>query len=577
LGIVFALWALACGDGDGTTPADAASNEPCASDEHCSDSVFCNGVERCMAGDPTADARGCVAGAVVECVTGQTCSEELDRCVTTDCTVGRDLDMDGVEAVECGGFDCDDSDRSRAPGNTEFCDVMDHDEDCDPMTFGVRDGDMDGFADAACCNLDGELRRVCGRDCDDTRATANPTTAETCNGLDDDCDDSIDEGVQTLYTIDADRDLHGSDAMGAATTLACSMPAGYAERSDDCDDMDSGRNPSVGERCDRPVPPSTESIDDDCDGMINEGCTCDSGETRPCPLPGRCAAGTETCVEGVWSDMCSIAPMTEICNGEDDDCSGAVDEGLTVDCYPDADDDMHAALAATAAPQCRDPDRPDVGFCPPFYTNLAPTITRHDCEPSDADTYPGAPELCDGRDQDCSPTSGVPGTEPGEDFDGDHHTSPSYTRCMGGFPKDDCQDTDDRVFFMQPMFFDTPSCAAGRVRCDECCTIGAPCPGQCIEATDLCAPEVLGGCRTMVAPTSFDFDCDGMTEREPVGSACLDAGATCGHPGATCGTGGAIYRGSPPCGSMIDEHQCTCDFEGMACAPQVTMRPLRCR
>lgn len=37
------------------------------------------------------------------------------------------------------GDDCDDDDPDRYPGNFEICDDDDHDEDCDPTTFGTRD------------------------------------------------------------------------------------------------------------------------------------------------------------------------------------------------------------------------------------------------------------------------------------------------------------------------------------------------------------------------------------------------------------------------------------------------------
>jgi len=65
-----------------------------------------------------------------------------------------DADGDGRRSAACGGDDCDDHDAGRFPGNVEVCDADQHDEDCDPATFGFRDEDQDGVVDARCCNLD---------------------------------------------------------------------------------------------------------------------------------------------------------------------------------------------------------------------------------------------------------------------------------------------------------------------------------------------------------------------------------------------------------------------------------------
>ena len=55
-----------------------------------------------------------------------------------------------------------------------------------------RDGDGYGLQGAADCTFPGEV------DCDDADPDVNPATAEICNGLDDDCNDLIDDGLSTL-------------------------------------------------------------------------------------------------------------------------------------------------------------------------------------------------------------------------------------------------------------------------------------------------------------------------------------------------------------------------------------------
>ena len=105
----------------------------------------------------------------------------------------KDADGDGHDAIIHGGDDCDDNDANRFPGNVEVADPANHDEDCDPTTFGSRDQDGDGFIDALACNRmrNGELN--CGRDCDDRKPWVHPNQMDVFNGEDDNCNGAIDE------------------------------------------------------------------------------------------------------------------------------------------------------------------------------------------------------------------------------------------------------------------------------------------------------------------------------------------------------------------------------------------------
>ncbi len=384
----------------GTTPTR------CESDLECDDRMFCTGVERCSPSAPGADSRGCVAGSA-PCAATQTCDEGADRCVTA-CDREPDADGDGVRSVDCGGADCDDADANRFPGNREFCDTEHHDEDCDPLTFGIRDSDADDAPDALCCNIESDgVTRHCGTDCDDMRAGVNPDVPEVCNGRDDDCDGMTDEEVTVPFYTDDDGDTHGV-AADPAPMMGCpgAAPMGFAETADDCDDTRSDVHPALPERCD--MPEMGAPVDEDCDGEVNEDCTCTGTMVRDCTLPGECMAGREMCIEGSWG-MCSIMPAPEECDGEDDDCDGATDEGMRVDCYPDVDGDTYAPSGAMVSSQCRAPSRMAVGECPVGFTNRAPAAGATDCDDLRLASSPVGIEVCNMLDDDCdgTPDDGV--------------------------------------------------------------------------------------------------------------------------------------------------------------------------
>jgi hypothetical protein len=340
---VVALCGLACGDDD-ATPVDAATAvdaaESCTSQNDCDDGVFCNGEERCDPAAEDADVLGCVPPEA-RCMPSQTCDEEEDRCIS-DCDT-PDADGDGAMAAECGGTDCDDSDPNRFPGNPEICDPDDRDEDCDPATFGFRDGDGDGFPDSRCCNEAEDGTRMCGGDCDDTLPSVHPTAGETCDTIDNDCDTNVDEGALMTFWPDVDGDGRGTDDPAAMSMVACTEPPGHAGRRGDCDDS----NPSV-----------ATGLPELCDGL-----------------------------------------------GIDEDCDGMVDEGERVDCYRDMDDDTYAAAGATAMMVCRDATRTEVGGCPVNFTNREPvSVATRDCNDSQLAINPGASEVCNGTDDDCDGT-----------------------------------------------------------------------------------------------------------------------------------------------------------------------------
>jgi hypothetical protein len=218
----------------------------------------------------------------------------------------------------------------------ELCNGMD--DDCD----GASDEDMElADCDTLMLGTCSEGRLICDDGSAICAAIVTPAI-EQCNGDDDDCDGMTDEGnvaQASCYAdnaagcVDSDDDgvfeCEGVCQAGIRLCMdgdiqPCSglvQPAAM----DDCGLNDEGL-----------------ADDDDCDGQIDEGCSCTPTDTRSCYSGPEgthentpCQAGTQTCdVNGQWVDDCmnEVVPAEETCanNGVDDDCNGDADDVPTL-------------------------------------------------------------------------------------------------------------------------------------------------------------------------------------------------------------------------------------------------------
>jgi hypothetical protein len=213
-----------------------------------------------------------------------------------------DLCAEGVTACTGGALACTDS----TGGTVDLCNGVD--DDCDPAS---ADGSEDPLVGTACDGPDTDLCAEGTRSCSSGALVCNDNTGSTldvCNGLDDDCDPASADGSEDPQFGTAcdgpDTDLCAEGTRSCSSgVLVCNDNT--ASTLDVCNGLD--------DDCD---PASADGSEDPLVGTLCDG-----------PDGDLCAEGTRFCSVGALACSDNTATNAELCNGIDDDCDGATDEG----------------------------------------------------------------------------------------------------------------------------------------------------------------------------------------------------------------------------------------------------------
>jgi gliding motility-associated-like protein len=331
-----------------------------------------------------------------------------------------DFDGDGITAEQ---GDCNDQDGNAGPASVELCNGLD--DNCNNLIDETFDTDNDGYT-------------TCQNDCNDNDLSVFPGASDIDDGIDNDCDLQIDENA------DADGDGVTPDEGDCNDNLPGANPGAlelcnneddncngvvdegfdfdqdmFTQCEGDCDDSNAAINPAMID--------FNDNIDNNCDGSIDEN-TDDDGD-------GISQA------EGDCNDTNpNISPdAAEVCDGMDNNCNDAVDEGFDSDAdgYTLCEGDCNDALISVFPGANEVDDNLDNdcdGSIDEGFDEDADgdgySLTDGDCDDNSASINPGEIELCNAIDDNCNSF-----IDEGFDVDND-----GYTIC-----ENDCNDSDSAI------------------------------------------------------------------------------------------------------------------------------------
>ncbi|MBK06267.1 MAG: hypothetical protein CL920_28230 [Deltaproteobacteria bacterium] len=332
---------------------------------------------------------------------------------------------------------------------------------------------------------------------------------EECNGKDDDCDGVVDN-IEPVFCYNGPKDSAFVGLCRPGQSACVNGKWGECK----------GETLPATEACNR--------IDDNCDGQVDEGCSCVDGTTQSCGGgTGACLPGTQRCQNGRWGECTGEGkPKAEICNGKDDDCDGEIDNNLSSVCFT-------GPPGTEGVGECRKGKRTCVAGA---WTACVGSIVPVN-------------EVCNGKDDDCDGTidESFPGT--GQSCDsgllgpclvGTQACRSGYTVCVPvvkPIPEacdgkdNDCDGKVDNTCICTPgevrvCSSDVGACKKGKQTC-QAGTSWGPCIGGVEPVAETC--------------NGVDDDCDGQVDDLPtdcyVGDPAYEGVGECNKGTRSCTNG----------------------------------------
>ena len=488
VGVCSASGATSCVDGAVEDSCEAGSG---AADDTTCDSVDddCDGIaDEDYAGSSTSCGVGaCAASGVLSCAAGT----ETDSCAPGSAT-GDDSDCDGVDddcdgsvdesyspvATSCGTGVCgstgstscvagavvDSCEAGSPSGDDSSCNGLD--DDCDGTTDEAY-ATVPTSCGVGVCGATGATSCVAGAVQDSCTAGSATGDDSSCDGLDADCDGTVDESYASVATSCG---VGVCGAIGATSCTAGSVVDSCSPGSPSGDDS----------LCD--------GLDADCDGSTDESYV---AAATSCGVGGCSRAGALICAGGTVQDSCvpgSPAADDVSCDLVDDDCDGASDEDFAPFCS--GTEWLDCVAGALAGTECEDADACNgVETCAVAGCQAGTPPTIDDGNPCTADS--------------CDPVAGVfhdplaAGVAcPDGDLCNGDETCDGSGVCVGGVPPtiDDgypcTTDSCDPVTGVSnDLLPEGTSCSDGNpCNGEETCNAGGVCTAGLPPATGACVP-----------------------------------------------------------------------------------------